>query len=247
MNDLIHSIEQSIISKALLARGQKVLLAVSGGLDSMVLLNVLCRFSKQYDWRLVVAHFNHQLRGRSSDADERFVRQAARKLRIPFITRRADVKRFARDEKISVEMAARKLRHDFLARTARENQAAAVAVGHHADDQLELFFLRLLRGTGGEGLAGMKWRSQSSSHRAVTLVRPLLGCSKTQIQQFAQGEKIRFREDKSNAALDYLRNRFRHELLPLLMKNYQPALAKTTLRLMEVLGAESEFITQTAA
>ncbi len=247
MSNFVSSIEGSIVGRRLLGRGQKILVAVSGGLDSMVLLEILKRLSKDHEWRLRVAHFNHQLRGRSSEADERFVRQRAERLGIPFVAGCGDVKRFARQHKLSVEMAARRLRHEFLARSARRWKASTVALGHHAGDQLELFFMRLLRGTGSEGLAGMKWRNPSPTDPKIALVRPLLGCSKAELQQFARDESIPFREDQTNAALDFLRNRFRHELLPLLMKHYQPALSKTTLRLMEVLEAESEFITQSAA
>lgn len=246
MREFIHLVERSIIGKRLFCQGQKIVLAVSGGLDSMVLLHLLHRLSEKHDWRLVIAHFNHQLRGRSSDADERFVRRAAERFGINFAAGRADVKRWARQHKLSLEMAARHLRHEFLARLAQKRKASVIALGHHADDQIELFFLRLLRGAGGGGLAGMKWHSPSPSNPKVMLVRPLLGCSKNEIQAFALTQKIGFREDKTNAALSFLRNRCRHELLPLLVKHYQPALSKTTLRLMEVLEAESEAVAQVA-
>jgi len=223
----------------------------------MVLLRVLHELRSEHGWRLIVAHFNHRLRGRSSDADERFVRETAERLGIPFVAGHADnvagrvpsrgaVKAFARQQNLSIEMAARRLRHDFLARTARERKAPTIALGHHADDQVELFFLRLLRGTSGEGLAGMKWSNPSPSDQRVTLVRPLLGCSRKEIEEFARNEKVAFREDQTNAALEFLRNRFRHELLPMLVKQYQPALSKTVLRLMDVLGAESELVTEQA-
>src|SRR5256886_16145478 len=122
----------------------------------MVLLKVLHRLAAKHGWPLVVAHFNHQLRGADSDADEQFVREIALKLKLEFIAERAEVPVTARREKISVEMAARKLRHDFLARTGRRLKIKTVALAHHADDQVELFFLRLLRGSGSEGLAGIK-------------------------------------------------------------------------------------------
>ena len=210
----------------------------------MVLLHGLAQLSKEHGWKLVVAHFNHLLRGRSSDADERFVRESAKCLKILFVAGRADVKRIAREKKLSIEMAARQLRHDFLARTARRTTAGTVALAHHANDQVELFFLRLLRGTGAEGLAGMKWRAPSPSDARVVLVRPLLGCPRAEILEFARAHEIRYREDATNATLDFLRNRVRHELLPLLVGHYQPALEKTILRLMEVLQAESEFVGQ---
>ena len=242
MSELLQRLEGEIQSRYRLLRGEKILAAVSGGLDSMVLLHSLQALAKKWRWEITVAHFNHQLRGRSSDADERLVHRTARAMGLPFVSGRADVKRFAQKNKLSVEMAARRLRHEFLARVARERKISIVALAHHADDQLELFFLRLLRGAGGEGLAGMKWRSPSPADDKITLVRPLLGLPKAGLLQFARENKINFREDSTNASPDFLRNRIRHELLPLLQKKYQPGLAKSVLRLMEIVGAESETV-----
>lgn len=223
-----------------------MLVAVSGGADSLVLLRALHALSVKQHWKLCVAHFNHQLRGRASDGDETFVRAAARQLALPFFSGRGDVDGFARRAKISTEMAARKLRHEFLARTARRHGIATIALAHHADDQVELFFLRLLRGAGGEGLAGMKWRAPSPADPHITLVRPLLGFSKAELLAFARGNKIRFRQDATNFSTDHLRNRIRNELLPLLQKKYQPGLSKSVLRLMEIIGAEAELVGEVA-
>ncbi|MEI7807619.1 MAG: tRNA lysidine(34) synthetase TilS [Verrucomicrobiota bacterium] len=222
-------------------RGQKILVAVSGGVDSMVLLHILFVLAKANRWSLSVAHFNHRLRGRASDADEAFVRRAATKLRLPFFSECGDVAGFAAQSKLSVEMAARKLRHEFLVRVARREKLSAIALAHHSDDQVELFFLRLLRGAGGEGLAGMKWRSSSPMDKKTVLIRPLLGLTKAELLTLARENKIGFRHDASNDSTDFLRNRIRNELLPLLRKNYQPAVDKTVLRLMEIVGAEAEF------
>ncbi|MGA2853706.1 MAG: tRNA lysidine(34) synthetase TilS, partial [Verrucomicrobiota bacterium] len=158
----------------------------------------------------------------------------------------ADVKAFAAKSKLSLEMAARKLRHEFLARVARKQKIKTIALAHHADDQVELFFLRLLRGAGGEGLAGMKWRSPSPADKTISLVRPLLGFSKSELAEFARENKIHFRDDATNFSPDFLRNRIRNELLPLLRRNYQPGLDKAVLRLMEIVGAESEFAGEAA-
>jgi tRNA(Ile)-lysidine synthase len=225
--------------------GRKILVAVSGGLDSMVLLHMLQKLSADHRWNLTVAHFNHCLRGRASDADEAFVRKTAAAIKLPFVAGRADVKKFAKESKLSIEMAARKLRHEFFAETARQLKIAIVALAHHADDQVELFFLRLLRGAGGS-LAGMKWKSSSPAGRKISLVRPLLDFSKAELKQLAKENKIRYREDASNLSSDFLRNRIRHELLPLLRKYYQPALNKTVLRLMEIVASESEFACEAA-
>ncbi len=242
MNEFLKRAESEIQNRNLLSRGQKILVAVSGGADSLVLLYVLNSLAKKNRWQISVAHFNHQLRGRASDADEKLVRQTAKKLRLKFCADQADVKKFAAQSKISVEMAARKLRHEFLARIAREQKISTIALAHHADDQVELFFLRLLRGAGGEGLAGMKWRSPSSADKQIALVRPLLGFSKNEILEFARANKIKFRADASNFSNDFLRNRIRNELLPLLRKKYQPQITKSVLRTMEIVGAEARFM-----
>lgn len=208
----------------------------------MVLLHALNSLAGKFRWKISVAHFNHQLRGRSSDADEQLVRKAAAALKLPVVVGTADVKQFAKKSKLSIEMAARKMRHEFLARVARERKIPTVALAHHADDQVELFFLRLLRGAGGEGLAGMKWRTPSPASAKIVLVRPLLELAKAELVDFARENKILYREDATNFSLDARRNRIRNELLPLIRKHYQPGLSKTVLRLMEIIGAESDVI-----
>ena len=246
MNDLLEHVGQSIRERKLFRRGESILVAVSGGLDSMALLHLLHSLGPDHRWRLQVAHFNHQLRGRNSDADERLVRQTARRLGLKCICASGDVKGHAIRKGISIEMAAREMRHEFLARTARRLKLRTIALAHHADDQVELFFLRLLRGAGGEGLAGMKWRSPSPADRTVQLVRPLLEANKAGLEKFAYERRIRFREDASNASLDLQRNRIRHELLPLLRRRYQPALDRIILRVMEIVGAEADAVTEAA-
>jgi tRNA(Ile)-lysidine synthase len=241
VTNLLEHVEQSIRERKLLRRGERVLVAVSGGVDSMVLLHLLRSLAAKHCWKLFVAHFNHQLRGRSSDADERLVRKTAGALDLPYSAGTGPVGALAKERGQSIEMVARELRHAFIARTATRLRIRTVALAHHADDQVELFFVRLLRGAGGEGIAGMKWCSPSPANVAIQHVRPLLDLSRADLEQFARENKIRFREDASNAFRDALRNRIRHELLPLLRGRFQPALNQTVLRLMEIVGAEAQF------
>ncbi len=212
----------------------------------MALIHALNRLSEKYGWRLQIAHLNHQLRGRASEADERLVRRTATRLGIEAVVKKADVGAFAKKRKISIEMAARQVRHEFLAEVARRNDIASIALAHHANDQVELFFLRLLRGASSEGLAGMDWSALSPVDPTRRLIRPLLGFSKAELVEWAALEKIPFREDRTNRSFNMLRNRVRHELLPLLKAKYQPAIFRTTLRLMEIARAESEFLDRSA-
>ncbi len=246
MSQFLQRVEAALLKDRLLPRGKKILVAVSGGADSQVLLAALHSLADKYRWQLSVAHFNHRLRGRASQADESLVCRTAAQFSLPFFSGQADVARFARQAKISLEMAARRLRHEFLARIAREQKISTIALAHHADDQVELFFLRLLRGAGGAGLAGMKSGSPSPVDSKLRLVRPLLGFTKADLIEFAGEQNIAFREDASNLTANFLRNRIRNELLPLLQKEYQPGLNQTVLRLMEITGAETEWARQTA-
>jgi len=235
-------VEQSFRQRGLAPAGERLLVAVSGGLDSVVLLHVLRALVPRFDWQLGVAHFNHQLRGRSAAGDEQFVRRLAGAWALPFFAGRAAVRSLARTQKLSLEMAAREARHAFLAQTAAHFQAATVALAHHADDQVELFFLRLFRGAGGEGLGGMKWRSPSPARAGLTLIRPLLDVPREALLAYARQHRLTWREDVTNASRDIKRNRIRHELVPLVKAQYQPALARTVPRLMAIIRAEAEAV-----
>jgi tRNA(Ile)-lysidine synthase len=187
--------------------GSTLVIGVSGGIDSMALLELLQASGK----KLVVAHFNHQLRGAESDGDEVFVREQAEKRGLEFRVGRGDVRAEAKG--ISIEMAARKLRHAFLAEIAREHEADIV-LAHHADDQIETVLMRAQRGIAGYGAGGMRAESPSPAEPRIRILRPLLTFRKVELRQLVEGAKIPFREDSSNAEPIAERNRVRHELLP---------------------------------
>jgi tRNA(Ile)-lysidine synthase len=240
------ALNHAISERNLFRDGQKILVAVSGGLDSMTLFHALKELSRTHRWKLTVAHFNHQLRGRAAKADERLVGQTARALKLPFVAGRGNVRAEASRRKISLEMAGRDLRHRFLARAARARRIPAIALAHHADDQVELFFLRLFRGAGSQGLSGMKWAGPSPVDRSVLLVRPFLNQSKAALRRAAIAAGVAFSEDATNAEIDIQRNRIRHQLLPLLRQRCPASLTQTVTRLMELAGAEAETVAQLA-
>jgi tRNA(Ile)-lysidine synthase len=244
---VLEQLATDIRKRKLFSDREPILVAVSGGIDSIVLLHLLHRFAESTGWKLAVAHFNHKLRGRESDADEKFVLTLSKKLNVPIFVGRADVAAHAKKSGQSIEMAARELRHRFFAKVARAKKIQTIALAHNADDQVELFFLRLLRGASVEGLAGMKWRAISPADKKVQLTRPLLATCRRDIEAFARENKLRWREDTSNKSVDFLRNRVRHHLIPLLEKNYQPALRKTVSRLMQVIAAESDVVSALTA
>jgi tRNA(Ile)-lysidine synthase len=204
----------------------RYLIAVSGGRDSVALLHWL--FNLGYK-NLVVCHLNHQLRGRSSDADARFVKGLARKYRLDFELGAADVRAFAKKKKMSIETAARETRYSFFAKTAERRQCWMIFLAHHADDLVETFLINLFRGTGSAGLAAMREISTRFIDGVqLTIVRPLLDVWRKEIDSFLREHRIKFREDASNKNLNPLRNRIRHRIIPYLEKtlgrNIRPAI-----------------------
>lgn len=238
MMDLVQTVAANVRDRALLRAGETVVVGVSGGLDSMVLMHVLARLAASEGFVVSVAHLDHGLRGEESDADRRFVQEQAKALSLDCAVAVAPGgvhQEFGE----SVEMAARRVRHAFLADAARKAGAQKIALAHHADDQVELFFLRLLRGAGALGLAGMKWDSPSPADRIVRLIRPLLNVSRTDLAAFARHEDIEHREDATNSSLEPLRNRVRLQLIPQLKRGYQTSLARVVTQTMEILSADA--------
>ncbi len=204
--------------------GDRVLVAVSGGPDSVALLHLLVRLRPMLELDLGMAHYDHGLRGADSRGDADFVADLARSLDLPCHLGRGEVKAAAHRDKVSLQMAARKLRLQFLQDTRRRHAYTRLALGHTADDQVELFWLRLLRGAGLEGLKGM-WPATPGG-----LVRPLLAVGKAPLLAWLEQEALPYRVDASNLSRAYLRNRVRLDLLPHLTRSYNPRLAQTIWR-----------------
>lgn len=204
---MINEFNKYITENQIIDRHEKILLAVSGGVDSIVLLHLMV----ESGFDCSIAHCNFKLRGAESDGDEQFVRQLAGKYGTGVHVRSFETARYSEDKNISIQMAARDLRYTWFEQIRHEGGFDVVATAHNMDDVIETFFINLLRGTGIRGLSGIKARSGK-------LVRPLLFATRETILAYAQTQGIPYREDSSNSETKYIRNKIRHGIVPLLQK-----------------------------
>ena len=194
----------------------RYLIGVSGGRDSIALLHWLVNLGYK---KLIVCHLNHQLRGRSSDADARFVEKLAKKYNVDFELGAANVRALARKKKMSLETAAREARYSFFSRAAKRRRCHKIFLAHHADDLVETFLLNLIRGAGLTGLGGMRDVSSRQIHGVdLTILRPLLSIWRSDIDKYVRECRLRFREDATNKNLAPTRNRIRNRIIPYLEK-----------------------------
>lgn len=224
------------------APGARLVVAVSGGPDSLALLYSLHNLASEFGYELHGAHLNHSLRGADSDADASFVEQTFRSLDIPCTVEKADVSAFRQAQKISLEDAARRLRYDFFARVADEQSADCVALGHTSDDQAETVLLHLIRGSGLAGLRGMDYQSDVEfSGVKMKLLRPLLGISRQETTRFCRALKLQPRLDVSNLSTEFSRNRVRLEILPQ-MEVINPAVKNSLVRLSRSVARDFSYL-----
>jgi len=214
---------------------RSILAAVSGGRDSVVLAELLHRGG----YRFEIAHCNFHLRGDESDRDEQFVRSLADRYGVPCHVAHFDTNTYASEKKISTEMAARELRYDWFEKVRQERELNLIAVAHHRDDAIETFFINLLRGAGLAGLCGMK---AENGH----VVRPLLHISREEIDKFVAEEKLDYVDDHTNATDLYLRNRIRHQLIPL-MRELNPSFDSVMSQNLHNLSDANEIYQSTVA
>lgn len=218
---------------------QKIVVAVSGGADSLALADLLFNVRQRFDLQLCIAHYEHGLRGQASLDDADFVKNFAENLGLKFFCENGKVKQFAAENKISIETAARKLRYNFLNRVKQEMNFDAIALAHHADDQAETILMRLLRGATSSGLAAMKFSAFSEEYGL--LIRPLLRFKKSELESYCMERGLKPRIDATNFETDMTRNKIRLELLPELEK-FNPAIVDTLCRFGEVTAEEVDFI-----
>lgn len=217
---------------------KKLVVAVSGGADSLALADLLNNSRRRFNLEICIAHYEHGLRGKSSLEDARFVEEFAKALQVKFFCEHGEVRNFAAKNKLSIETAARQLRYKFLSKVREDMNFDAIALAHHADDQAETILMRILRGATSTGLSAMKFCTTSEYG---LLIRPLLRFKKSELEKYCESRNLTPRIDATNFELDATRNKIRLELLPML-KKFNPAIIETLCRLGEVSAEESDFL-----
>ena len=213
---ITEAVKKTVARYGLVNPGDTIIVAVSGGADSVALLRILCELRYALGVRLHIAHLNHKLR-RAAGSDERFVRKLANGLKVPYTAGAVDVRRYRKGD--SLEEKAREARMRFLIKTATKHRAQAIATGHTQDDLAETVLMRILRGT---GLSGLRAILPKRTIDNVVFIRPLIEIRKQELIRYLQKKRHPFRIDTTNAHTDFFRNKIRAHLLPLLEKRYNP-------------------------
>ena len=246
MSELCSRVQDVIIREQLIEKEDLIIVAVSGGADSLALLHLLYRLKGEeiLPFSLYVAHLNHGLRGRAAREDAAFVREEARRLGLPCTVGEVDVRAFSRNRRLSLEDGARRLRYRFLVQLAQRTGATRVAVGHQSDDQVETLLLNILRGTGLDGLAGMQ--NKRLLDEGITLIRPLLELSREEVERYCRESKLTPRLDETNLHSEFTRNRIRLQLIPLLEHEFNPRVRRGLQRLSQLLTLDRDFMQREA-
>ena len=229
-------VNNTIKNHRLIQGGDKILIGVSGGPDSVCLLHILDYLSNKFKFSLHIAHLDHMLR-KGSAKDAEFVKRVAKKLRIPLTSGRINVKKISKN--ISIEEAARNARLEFFFKIAKKIKADKIALAHNLDDQAETVLMRILRGAGLSGISGILPKRKISGHE---IIRPLLEVKRSEIEAYLKNNKIKTRRDLTNFKDIYFRNKIRNNLLPLLENNYSPNAKELLANLAESSASDYQFI-----
>ncbi len=240
---MLEHVQQNIQKFQLITTGQKLVVGVSGGADSLVLLHILNQLAPRLGIIIHAATLDHQLRGAESAGDVRFVQQICHEWGVDVTLGQADVAQLAQKQQLGIEAAARVARYDFLAHVAEKVGATSVAVAHHMDDQAETVLMHLMRGAGVHGLAGMALRSPVPGHTELSLIRPLLQVSRAEIEAYCEQHDLIPCHDSTNSDTSLLRNAIRLDVLPMLAE-YTPQVRPALARLAEIAAVEDDYLQQ---
>jgi tRNA(Ile)-lysidine synthase len=233
MKSLIKKVQNTIFQHKIFERGSGIILAVSGGPDSAAMLDIFSKLQNKYDLGLIVAHVNYGLRGRDSDGDEKFVRYLAKKYGMQIKILKPGFRKHLSENEL------RDIRYDFFERIRKENNFNLIVVAHNADDQVETYLMRIIRGAGLQGLSAMKYRSGK-------IIRPLLNITREEIEKYLKINKLKSRIDRTNLESEFLRNKIRNKLIPYLEKNFNPQIRNTIFSSIESIAEDLEYLSQAA-
>lgn len=222
MNATEQKVIRFISENNLILSGDRILIGLSGGPDSVFLLHFLNKFQKKFRIEIGAAHVNHLLRGKESDRDELFCKTICREISIPFFSIRKKVKSYSLKHKISLEAAGRKIRYDFFEKISNQHRYNKIATAHNADDNTETVLLNLIKGAGLKGISGIPIKRKN-------IIRPILALSKNEILNYLGNNLFEYRTDSSNLSNEYERNFLRNEIIPLIQKNINPAITNSVL------------------
>lgn len=232
---MIETVMNNIMENNLIEKNENIVVAVSGGADSMALLYALIEIRSVLDFNIIIAHVNHGVRGEDADSDQEFVRQKSIEMELPFYTINVDMNAYAKEQKISSEEAGRLLRYNFFREIIKEKRSGKIAVAHNKNDQAETLLLRIMRGTGIDGLKGMDFISGD-------IIRPLLNISRDEIEKYIENNKIDTVLDKTNLLPIYNRNKVRLELLPYMEENFNQNIIEALWRLSRSSKADVSYL-----
>ncbi|MFH1782766.1 MAG: tRNA lysidine(34) synthetase TilS [Candidatus Omnitrophota bacterium] len=243
LSTLIDKVKSTVKKYKMLEKYDKVLLGLSGGADSIVLLNVLVALKKEHHLSIHIAHLDHKFRGEESKGDRIFCENLAKDLKLDFNYEEIDIPKIVEDTGLSSEEAARKERYKFFNKVCEKNNIKKIAVAHTKDDQAETVLMRLIRGSGMSGLGAI---SPMKNIKGLTIIRPLIEVSREEIEGFIKENSLEYRHDSSNDSNIFTRNKVRHELLPYLEKNFNSNIKKILSNTAENLREENEFLEKLA-
>lgn len=234
MNKFIAKVNNTIEKYGMIEEGDTVILAVSGGPDSICLLDIFNLIQNNYNISLIVAHVHHGIREKEADVEARFVRLKSFHLGIPYYQLTASVPDIAQEKGLSIEQAGRMVRYQYFRELLVHCHAQKIVLGHHADDQVETILMRLIRGSGLKGLRGIPPRRD-------IFIRPLIDCTREEIEQYCNKRRLTYCTDSSNKEPMFFRNKIRYQLIPLLIREYNPSLKKNLLQLQTIINDEIDF------
>ena len=234
MDKLIIKVIKTIEKHRMIEEGDKIIIAVSGGPDSTCLLDILNKIKDRFNVFLIVAHVHHGIRKKEADIEARFVRLKSFHLNLPFEQAFLSIPEMAKEMGLSIEQVGRRARYKFFQELITKYQAQKVALGHHADDQIETILMRIIRGSGLRGLRGIPPKRN-------IFIRPLIESSRSEIESYCQRRKLAYCFDSTNKEPRYFRNKIRQQLIPLLTEEYNPAIGKNLLQLQTIVNDELNF------